>query len=113
MSPEKKKSKINCRNYASSIGVSGWTLKCYKKYVFQALSFYLTLKKIITFSNWFAINQKKTFPHKDSDKTRISQACTHFMPISYSAKDIKYAKKTIANNLWHSLLLRFFPDNKN
>lgn len=95
-----------------SIGVSGWTLKCYKKYVFQALSFYLTLKKIITFSNWFAINQKKTFPHKGFDKTHISQACTHFMPISYSAKDIKCAKKTIANNLWHLLLLWFFPDNK-
>lgn len=72
-----------------------------KKYVFQALSFYLTLKKIITFSNWFAINQKKTFPHKGSDKTCISQACTHFMPISYSAKDIKCAKTTIANNFWY------------
>lgn len=90
-----------------SIAVSGWTLKCYKKYAFQVLSLYLTLKKIITFSNWFAFNQKKTFPHKGYNKIHISQAYAHFMLFLFSQRP---KKNSIASNCnpWHLICSWFF-----
>lgn len=96
-----------------STAVSGWTLKCYQKICIPSFIFLFDIKKkIITFSNWFAFNQEKTFPYKGYNKTHISQACTHFMPSFYPAKDIKREKKTTVRNFWHSFLLCFFPNSK-
>lgn len=94
-----------------SVAVSGWTLKCYKKYVFQVLSLYLTLKKIITFSNWFAFNQKKTFPHKGYSKILISQACTRFMLLLFWQRPKKSPlQATVTLDTWSFMI---FANNWN